>query len=578
MPSSRYSRLLVSLFSLALIASTAAAAPATFCNPLDIPYRFRLKTPSAREAADPTVIVFHGEYWLFASKSGGYWHTRDFVNWKFVEPTGLPLENYAPTVEAVGGKLYFVAGSSAIYTTGDPVRGIWTKVADIPDDPDPDLFLDTDGRLYLYGGCSDSKPIWVEELNPRTFKVIGSRTNLIAAKPAMHGWEVRRPYWIKGDPETDAHNHHTAAYIEGAWMNKVNGKYYLQYACPGTELPNYGDGVYVGDHPTGPFTYMPANPFSYHPTGFAVGAGHGSTFKDSLGNYWHIATAAISKRDIFERRLVLYPARFFPDGQVAADTYLGDYPQYVPGTKSGAFGANSAGWMLVSLRRPATASSELDGYPASGAVDENIQTWWSAKTGNPGEWLQVDLRDNCTINAIQINFADQGSTTLGRLHDAYQYRVEASDDGKTWNTIIDRSKNERDAPHDYEPLDSPVKARYVRLINVHTPAGMLFSVSGLRIFGKGAGSAPDRVSHIMVIRDKQDPRNAHISWSPSAEAEFYIVRYGIRPDRLFSNYQIYNGSALDLHALNSDTPDYYVTVDAINAAGVTLGPAAVEMK
>ena len=43
-------------------------------------------------------------------------------------------------------------------------------------------------------------------------------------------------------------------YIEGAWMNKFNGKYYLQYACPGTQYNIYADGVYVGDSPLGPFT------------------------------------------------------------------------------------------------------------------------------------------------------------------------------------------------------------------------------------------------------------------------------------------------------------------------------------
>ena len=37
-------------------------------------------------------------------------------------------------------------------------------------------------------------------------------------------------------------------------MTKHNGKYYLQYAGPGTEFKSYSDGVYVSDKPLGPFT------------------------------------------------------------------------------------------------------------------------------------------------------------------------------------------------------------------------------------------------------------------------------------------------------------------------------------
>ena len=59
----------------------ALTCAATFCNPLNLDYRFQLDEPSRREAADPTMVVFDGQYWLFASKSGGYWHSRDLVQW-----------------------------------------------------------------------------------------------------------------------------------------------------------------------------------------------------------------------------------------------------------------------------------------------------------------------------------------------------------------------------------------------------------------------------------------------------------------------------------------------------------------
>ena len=50
------------------------AIQTTICNPVNLSYRYMLDAPSRREAADPNMLVFKGEYYLFASKSGGYFH------------------------------------------------------------------------------------------------------------------------------------------------------------------------------------------------------------------------------------------------------------------------------------------------------------------------------------------------------------------------------------------------------------------------------------------------------------------------------------------------------------------------
>lgn len=49
-------------------------------------------------------------------------------------------------------------------------------------------------------------------------------------------------------------------YVEGAFMTKHDGRYYLQYAAPGTQYNTYADGVYVGQSPLGPFTRQASNP------------------------------------------------------------------------------------------------------------------------------------------------------------------------------------------------------------------------------------------------------------------------------------------------------------------------------
>lgn len=265
------------------------------------------------------------------------------------------------------------------------------------------------------------------------------------------------------------------------------------------------------------------------------------------------------------------------------NTYLGDYPQYAPGEGKAPLD-KSAGWMLLTYKKTAEASSTLVEKPrgkytfeTDRAFDEDIRTWWSAATGNAGEWLKVDMGKVCRLEAVQVNFADQGCTQFGPLPDgdAYRYYLEVSVDGQAWTTAVDRKANQQDRTHDYVQLDQPIMTRYARLVNVYTPPGCgLFSVSGLRLFGSGLGEAPARVSDITVERSAEDRRGVKVSWAPVANADFYIIRYGIAPDRLFENQQVYEATHLEWYSLNAGTP-YYFTVDAVNDTSVTKGTQIV---
>ena len=565
-----------------LLAATGAAPaverPQTFCNPMDLPYRFQLDSPNRREAADPTLVRFNGEYWLFASKSGGYWHSGDMIHWKFVEPSGLPLEDYAPTVVVLNGRMIFTAfGTPAIFSTDDPLKGTWSKIADLKGYPDPDIFVNDDGHVYLYYGCDSNGGIRVVELDPgQKFKVVNGPVTCFTADFTHHGWEVAGEN-NRGNPNADG-SKQIAPWVEGAWMTKHAGTYYLQYSAPGTQFKTYADGIYTSTNPMGPFVYAPYSPFSQKPTGFISGAGHSSVVEDGGVHLWHVTTMTISVRHMFERRLGLFPAGFTSDGQMFCNTYLGDYPQFVPGASKSPAANNSPGWMLLSYRKSATASSALEQFPVKNALDEDVRTWWSAASGKPGEWLQVDLGKSCRIEAMQINFADQGATNRDRMAgDFYQYSVQVSDDGTLWKNALDRSENHRDSPHDYAQLDAPVTARYVRLINIHTPGGGLFSISGFRVFGNGLGRAPSPVNEVKAIRDVSDPRQARVSWRPAQNADFYIIRYGVAPDRLFANYQVYDATHFDINSLNVGTA-YYLSVDAVNDSGITDGKKVVPIK
>ncbi len=571
-PTGRYAVLpflLLASASLVLLPGAEPPRPRTFANPLNLDYRFMVDQPSRREAADPAIVFFGDDYYLFASKSGGYWHSKDLLDWTFVASSGLPIEAYAPAVMVYNNALYYTACNIGLYKTTDPKSGKWEFVSQTFNVGDPDLFADDDGRVYLYYGLSYNGAISGMELDPKNqFKPIGAPWVCFRANYAQHGWERR------GDDNLGAPNgtlFQEGPWLEGSWMTKHNGTYYLQYASPGTEYRTYADGVYTASSPRGPFTYSPSSPFSFKPTGFITGAGHSGTFADKQGRYWHIATMVISMKHQFERRLGLFPVAFDASGLLHMNTLFGDYPQAAPHDRKGDSLDTFTGWMLLSYGKKAQASSSIETLGPEKAFDEDIKTYWSARTANAGEWLSVDLGKTCRLEAVQVNFAEHESTTLGRtagLH--HQYRLESSLDGKTWQPLADRSNNLKDVPHDYLQLPAPAKARYVRLTNVHMPAGGPFSVRDLRLFGSGEGKPPAAAPAFEVHRDSSDPRNAVIRWQMSRDAEGYIVRYGIAPGQLYHSYEVRGQKEITLHGLNRET-DYSFTVDAFNDSGRTPG-------
>jgi hypothetical protein len=162
-------------------------------------------------------------------------------------------------------------------------------------------------------------------------------------------------------------------------------------------------------------------------------------------------------------------------------------------------------------------------------------------------------------------------------NDFYRYTVEVSDDAKNWKQCVDRRESRRDSPHDYVQLDKALKARYVRLNNLHTPGGGAFSVGGFRIFGNGLGKEPAVVKNVKVERDGSDARVAHLSWDPVEGADFYVIRYGTAKDGLFHNYQVYQTNRFEINSLNEGV-SYYFTVDAVNDSGIAKGSRVILVK
>jgi|YelNatPaOPRAMG01_1025707.scaffolds.fasta_scaffold01844_13 xylan 1,4-beta-xylosidase len=536
----------------------------TICNPVNLNYRFCLDKPSRREAADPTVVLYKGEYYLFASKSGGYFHSTDLIHWDLITTKELPIEDYAPTAVVMNDTLYFMASSDKpiIYKTGDPKSGKWQVVnLSFPFGMiDPDLFVDDDGRLYFYYGCSNVNPIYGVELDPKTFNPIGKPKELFNSHKDIYGWERSGDYNDKPDNP----------WVEGSWMTKYHGKYYLQYACPGTQFKSYCDGLYVSEKPLGDYTVAPNNPCSSKPEGFIAGAGHSSTFQDIYGNYWHISTMTISVKHMFERRLGLFPMFFDKDGELYTYTGFGDFPFKVPREKISSPDELSPSWMLLSYKKPVEVSSELPDHQKEYAADENIRNYWSAKTGNKGEWISIDLQKECTVNAVQINFAENETQIYGRNPDIYyEYLLEYSSDNKTWHNLVDKTENKTDVPHDYIELQNPVKARYLKLTNYHVPGGT-FAISGLRVFGNGGGDVPAKINNFKIVRSAVDRCVVNIKWNNNPDAFGFNIRYGTQKNKLYHNYEVLGSDSITLRSLNA-LSKYYFTIDTFNENGISKG-------
>lgn len=583
-----------------------------YCNPINISYKYQFiqkadgRISVSREAADPSMIMFKGRYYIFPSMTCGFLYSDDLVEWKFHPLKGVPTYDYAPDVRVVGDYVYFCASSSekncSFYRTKDLFKGDFEEIKGTFPFWDPNLFVDDDGRMYLYWGCSNTLPIYGVELNPSDMTPIGEKKELIFCNNKEIGYErsgenhvpPRSPEQIaemlKSLEETDGISEEMKSvarayiigspYIEGAWMTKHNGKYYLQYATPGSQYNIYADGVYIGETPLGPFKLAKNNPFSYKPGGFIPGAGHGSTMEDKFGNLWHVATMRISVNHQFERRIGIWPAGWDNDGEMFCNQRFGDWPVKVEQAKLDPWAKPE--WMLLSYGKNVKASSYTEERMPSNVTDENVQTCWKAASNKPGEWIEVDLGKEYDVHAVQINFADDGLTLplpegaelkgpsyqkrwIDETHQPTRWKLEGSTDGKEYFVIEDKSKVDTDLPHDLIVREKGIRARYIRLTVFSVPYGQPACLSGLRVFGRGNGKAPSKATNVLVKRVSD--LDIDVSWK--GEGTGYVVVWGYAPEKLYHSYQVF-GESVRIGGLVKGQ-DTYIRIDSFNENGITEG-------
>lgn len=561
----------------------------TYCNPVNIDYGYTpieqfTKWGKHRATADPVIVNYKGDYYLFATNQTGYWVSPDMLHWQFISRSFLRPWNHttddlcAPAVGILGDTMV-VFGSTysenfTIWMSTDPKGNHWKPWVDsfAIGGWDPAFFTDTDGRFYMYNGSSNTYPLYGIELDRGSLAPKGTRKETYLLQDERYGWQ-------RFGENMD--NTFLDPFIEGSWMTKHHGKYYLQYGAPGTEFSGYADGVVVGTTPLGPFTPQ-SDPLSFKPGGFARGSGHGATFQDNAHHYWHVSTIAIGVKNNFERRIGIWPAGFDSADIMWCNTAFGDYPHYLPGSAVRVKDYTDyqhdyfTGWMLLNYQRPVKVSSSLGGYLPNLAVDEDIKTYWSARSANPGEYLQTDLGMIDTVHAVQVNYADQDVTFLGKqLHSKTQYKLWYSLDGDRWKLLVDKSRNTKDEPQAFVELKEPVLARYIKLENIAVPSGK-FAISGLRVFGHAPVRQPAPVEDLMVLRTEKDKRSAWVRWRLSTDATGYQLYYGTAPDKLYNVIMIYNKNDYWLKVMDREKP-YYFQMEAFNEGGVSPRTAVLKV-
>lgn len=112
---------------------------------------------SYRSGADPAVVEFQDEYYMFVTRSMGYGHSKDLNNWEFIEPQKWYFEgSNAPAAFNYKDSLLYVMGNpsgsmSPIYSNS-PKKGDWKAVPGILNNlQDPALSLMTMTRLISIG-------------------------------------------------------------------------------------------------------------------------------------------------------------------------------------------------------------------------------------------------------------------------------------------------------------------------------------------------------------------------------------------------------------------------------------------
>lgn len=215
-------------------------------------------------------------------------------------PDYVPWSNnylYAPDVVENNGKYYlyaYVVGSKCAVGVSDVPEGPFAAVTpmkaptEAPADfggwgtyVDPGVFVDDDGRTFIYWGYKGSH---MAELESKSMDQVLPDTYQKAPIP------TEQPY----------------GFFEAASMRKINGKYYFIYANGG--ILDYA----ISDKPTGPFKY--GGHIIRNGNNYPGGNNHGSLCE--INGQWYIFYHRNTNNTHFSRKACVERVTIKPDGHI----------------------------------------------------------------------------------------------------------------------------------------------------------------------------------------------------------------------------------------------------------------------
>ncbi len=538
------SRAVLAAVLLGAAASTVVAAPATnapaigksrrYINPLNLPANSNDGSARGVSLGDPTVVRDGDHYYIFAtgvtngpSPLGGAWVSKDLISWEWQSlAVGSERLSIAPDVTKLNGK-YYMSGNGAPLYRADNILGPYIEVGSwldpqgrtVPEIPttnglprrvfDVQIFVDKDNKPYVFMAYGQTGGVWAAPLDP-------NQPNRMTAAPKDLIRSNLERVWERAGNANERSNF---SYMEGPWVFERNGTYYLQYSAGGTEWQTYSTGYYTARNPLGPYAAVQDTPFLRQVTGVNTGPGHGSAVKGPDGNWWQFYLTVLHDPP-GGRRIGMDPigfdakGRMFVRGGAPSET-----PQWAPGVVADPARNGDSGSIPLSFSkvRGLIASSQQTGREAAYALDNQNGTWWAPAAEDRQPTLTLDLIgiapfdppfmiDSTRIQFQALNFSFRqpsrpGQAPVGpagselpgaRPEDAafsgakaFQYRLEASEDGKAWNTVVDKTASTVTRYTEFDDF-RPTRARFVRLTLTDWPhsASQPLGVVEFTVFGK----------------------------------------------------------------------------------------------
>lgn len=487
-------KLSIKALAVALLLSAAlpAGAQRHYCNPLPMPIG-----QGGNAAGDVTVIEEDGKYYMYCT-GGGAWVSDNMLDWEFHYVAGVPV---APDVVKFNGKFYLSGNNDNLFVSDSPLGpfkdlGPFKNTGSIEfgwnGGFDTKIFIDDDNQPYLFWPGRGISGIYGVRLDPNDLtRFMDVPTHLFGFNP-MHAWERYG----------EMNEYPGVAWIEGPWVIKKDGVYYLEYSASGTQWKTYAEGYYTATSPLGPYTYAPNNPLLRKTEGLVTGTAHGSIVKGPDGEWWQFYTTVLSTPP-GGRRIGMDRVTFDEDGLMYCT--VTDTPQPAPCCASEEKPSIPVTInKLNAMNALSKVSSAEEGWPGAYAVDNYSGTIWRPLADDVQPFITVELSPATRFDVVQLFKVDgmrvlfgsgerRGFFARGGKPAVYKYRLEVSMDGEQYTTVVDKTDNAIAKDTVYDEFE-PVRARFVRLTVTGWPEDSRLGIIDFTVFGRADGHLPAAVA------------------------------------------------------------------------------------